>query len=121
MAFMTSNSILRTWLGLSDTYTEGELEWTIGAEHRFPLGSYTNFNPDASTNSGSLDCVDLPAGNAMWRMRGCSQSKDIVCMQVGAGRRLEGATRALPAPPEQTGADFLLQQYIKLAESGLKI
>ena len=28
---------------------------------------------------------------------------------------------ALPAPPEQTGADFLLQQYIKLAESGLKI
>ena len=54
-------------------------------EYGSPLrvgSAYTNFDPGAATNTGSLDCVDFPAGTAVWRMRGCNQMKSIVCMQV---------------------------------------
>ena len=123
--FLNENSVLRVWLGLGDSYSEGYYEWTVSNDHRFPLGSYTNWASGHPSNSNfAIDCVDMPASSAQWRTRACNQLKPVVCRMHATGRRLaeaDAGVPALPAPPEQTGADFLLQQYIKLAKSGLKI
>ena len=100
VAFMTTNSVARVWLGLTDSYQEGYYEWAVSDEHRFPLGTYTNWAPGhPSTTSFAHDCTDMPSALAQWRHRSCNQLKPLICRIHATGRRRLEEIEEVPALP----------------------
>ena len=109
VAFMTTNSVAKVWIGLTDSFQEGYYEWVVSDEHRFPLGTgYANWAPGHPSNTSyTHDCADMPSALAQWRHRSCTgQSKPLICRIHATGRRLlavEDELPALPAPASLGG------------------
>ncbi len=64
-----------TWIGYSDTVTEGVFEWVSGAG-----GAYTNWNVGEPNGGTNEDCVHVYASGT-WNDYGCTNALTFVCEQ----------------------------------------
>jgi hypothetical protein len=75
-AFLLERVTGDTWLGLSDSETEGVLRW----ENGMVLGAYGNWATDQPDDfDGSEDCVELLADGRGWNDRPCTDLRAYVC------------------------------------------
>lgn len=73
-SLLTEQAITRTWIGASDSVTEGTFRWRDGE-----VLSYVNWDTNQPDHSSSnIDCV-LMTNTGVWRVNDCANSRSFVC------------------------------------------